>query len=57
MLEFLNLAGKVIFNGLRGWIQRMCGQGIRPWGSPNAEVDTARCKRLQDPKLFGHFER
>ena len=55
MLEFLNLAGKVVFDGLRGWIERVGGQGIGPWSSPNAEVDTARCERLQDPKLFGHF--
>jgi hypothetical protein len=25
MLEFLNLAGKVVFDGLRGWIERVGG--------------------------------
>jgi len=57
MLEFLNLAGKVIFDGLRGWIQRVSGQGIGPWSSPNAEVDATRCECFEDPKLFGYFER
>jgi hypothetical protein len=57
MLEFLNLARKVVFDGLRGRIERVSSQGIGPWRSPNAEVDSAWCERLQDPKLFGHFER
>ena len=56
VLEFLKLAGEMVFNRLRHRIQRAGGERVGARGSTDAEINTPWRQRLQHPKLLGHFQ-